>query len=72
MKLTTVDYYIFTHTWYHRPSLNFLARFSMMTLGKSKENNDLLVFAILISQVLKSYTKKPVYYKIQWIYIGFG
>jgi len=44
----------------------------MMTLGKSKENNDLLVFAILISQVLKSYTKKPVYYKIQWIYIGFG
>jgi len=41
-----------------RHKSNFLTRFSMMTLGRSKENKDWHVLAILISLVLKSLIKK--------------
>jgi len=67
--LTIIDFYIsifYPHTWYQRPSLNFLARCSMKTLGKSNENNDWQVFTILISQVLKSFIKKLVCYKSEF------
>jgi len=57
MKLTRLDYYIFTHERYQKLSLKFLARFWMMTQSKSKENNDWQDLTIFISQVLKGFTK---------------
>jgi len=54
--LTRIDFYISTHAI--SETVNFLTRFSMMTLGKSNENNDWQVFTILVSQVLKSFIKK--------------
>jgi len=47
----------FLDTWHHTPSLNFIARFSIIMLGRSKENKDWQVLTILISVVLKSFMK---------------
>ena len=49
----------FLDTRHHKPSLDFIARFSMITLGRSKENKDWQVLTILIglSLVLKSFMK---------------